>query len=142
MGVDYEPISRQARQARFKKTAPVLVLGTLTTLVSPAISGIIRHVVDVTVQPLSGNTGIILAAVDASGASSNIARANWGDKAQFYTPGNRENKMWTPPFGSTEEDDELYQLHAGESLKAMGEDNSSGASFAVTTFWDEGGVQR
>jgi len=143
MGVDYEPITKAARQARYKKTAPVLVLGNLTTLVSPAISGAIRHVVDVTVQPLSGSTGVVIVAQDASGASSTIARATWGPKSQFYTPGNMKNPVqWTPERHDIEDDDELYLLHANSVLKAMGEENSSGGCYATTTFWDEGGPTR
>jgi hypothetical protein len=136
---DFDPITKYARDNRVKRVSPV-VIGSVgvTTLVSAAISGTIRHVVDVRVQPYSGARGCQVAIQDASGASSCIARANWGSKLQPGTS-RRDNRPWRPDAGLDGED-EVCQLIAGESLVVTADEETaaaSGCGIASASIWDE-----
>jgi hypothetical protein len=132
----YNPITKQARESRYKKTVPALVSATPTTLVSSAISGQIRHIVDVHVQPISGAAAVYLMAADASGLTSIIDRGNWGPKLIGGSP-SRFGDVWKPE--NLDAEHEFYQLQSGEKLMVAAEAAGfSSCAYVSATFWDEG----
>jgi hypothetical protein len=129
MSVEYEPVARHLIESRKKHTVTALLAGTVTTLVSAAISGMVRHVVGVSLDNRSGQGQVHLFVADASGATGAIERV---ELAPFFTSGIDFKKFaeWHPP----KRKQPYYDLSAGEKLMGL---IDSGYAFAKVQLWDE-----
>ena len=131
MGVDYPAITEPYIRAREKVTTPALIPAAgMATLVSAAISGLIRHITRVTVEARSAETAVTLAVADASGSTGVIEVINFGDSLLTGTF-QKSAERWSPPAKKGD----YYQLMAGEKLVAVM--TVSGSAKASVTFWDE-----
>ena len=139
--VDYPPITPEQVDGRLKKTAPVFVPDAiaLATLVSAAVSGLIRHVVGVIVDNVSSACNVELVVADASGATGVVDVIYFGDRQLSGTDG-KHSKPWAP-----EEPKHYYDLVGGEKLLVWtpvqahlgAPGTASGMARAQATFWDE-----
>ena len=129
MSVEYEPVTRRMIEARKKQGVTALSAGTVTRLVSAAISGIIRHVIGVSLDNRSGQGQVQLFVADASGATGLIERI---ELPPLFTSGIDFKKFaeWHPP----KRKQPYYDLGAQEQLYGV---IDSGYALATVQYWDE-----
>jgi hypothetical protein len=130
MGTEYTPVTRAQIEGRKKTVGPTaLSAGSVTLLVSSAISGMVRHIVGVNLDNRSGENQCQLFVADASGLTSVISRieqASWMVSGQEY----KLFKEWHPD----KEHRPYYDLQANEKLYGIVD---SGYTYAKITVWDE-----
>jgi hypothetical protein len=131
MAINYTPVRRHQIESRMKRGVPVNVQLAMVRLVSAAISGMIRHVVGITLDNRSAETQCSIVVCDASGLSTTVDTVELGASLLSNQGESKVYEEWHPAKAKVP----YLDLQAGETLWAV--NSVSGICYANALFWDE-----